>query len=187
MHTGMQERKTLLETSRFRVTYREWTGPEGEVHGRETIQHPGSVTILPCLDDGRVCLIRNYRVAVDETLVELPAGTLEPGEEPRVTALRELQEETGFQAGNMQLLARLRLAPGVLNEFSWVFLATELRTGAPDLQAGECIENLIVTWDEALKLIDSGQVTDAKTVAAILFYDRRRNASETVNTDPFTL
>ncbi len=127
--------------------------------------------MLPLLDDGRVVLIRNCRVAVDETLVELPAGTLDPGEEPLETARRELAEETGYRAGAMELLAVFYSSPGILDERMHLFLATGLARGEPDLQGGEQIEPLIVPWREAMEMVRSGAIRDAKTLAGLLYYD----------------
>jgi ADP-ribose pyrophosphatase len=165
----------LLATARFRVVRRGETGPDGRWRERATIQHPGAVTILPLVDRDHVCLIRNYRIAVRETLIELPAGTLEPGEDPQVAAVRELAEETGYRTGRIERLGRMLMSPGILNERMHVFLATELTPGPLDLQPDEEIERLVTPWDQAIEMIRSGTIEDAKTVAALLFYDRFRD------------
>jgi ADP-ribose pyrophosphatase len=159
---------------RFRVVRHRQTLADGTTVVRETVQHPGAVTILPILPDGRVCLIRNYRVAVNETLIELPAGTLEPGEDPAECAERELVEETGFRCGQIEKLAEFFMSPGILNERMHLFLATELTAGETELEAGEEIEPAIVTWDEAMKWVREGRIRDAKTLVGLLFYDRLR-------------
>ena len=94
-----QEPEVLLQAGRFRVVRMSRRLTDGTLHSREVVQHPGAVVILPLLADGRVCLIRNYRMTVGETLLELPAGTLDAGEDPAETARRELTEETGYRAG----------------------------------------------------------------------------------------
>ena len=165
--------QVLLNTERFQVVRHRHTLADGREFVRETIQHPGAAVILPLLDDGRVCLLRNYRVAVDETLIELPAGTLEEGELPIATAARELAEETGYAAARIEPLAEMLMSPGILNERMHVFLATGLTTGTAALEAGEEIETFVVAWDEALALVDDGRIKDAKTIAALLLYDRR--------------
>ena len=165
----------LLETSRFRVVRRRRRTAGGKVVTRETVQHPGAAAILPLFDDGRVCLVRNYRIAVKQTLIELPAGTLDPGESPATTAARELAEETGYTAARLEPLAELLMSPGILNERMHVFLATGLTSGNASPEPGEEIETLIVPWEEALAMIDDGRIQDAKTVAALLLYDRRRH------------
>lgn len=165
----------ILVTRRFRVVRQHRTMPDGQIITRETIQHPGAVVIVPLLNDGRVCLLRNYRLAVNATLIELPAGTLEPGERAAVTAKRELAEETGFNAARIEPLAEMLMSPGILNERMHVFLATDLTPGMPALETGEEIEALLVPWDEALAMIDDGRIQDAKTIGALLLYDRLRH------------
>lgn len=167
--------ETLLQTRRFRVERRTQTLQDGSLHMREVVIHPGAVTILPLLDDGRVCLIRNVRVAVGETLIELPAGTLEPNEDPAKTAHRELIEETGFRADRVEKLCEFFMSPGILNERMHVFLATGLTAGAAALEAGEQIEPVLVPLPDALRMIERGEIQDAKTIAALLYYDRFRN------------
>jgi ADP-ribose pyrophosphatase len=166
--------QVLLNTRRFQVVRHRYTLADGNEVVRETVQHPGAAVILPLLDDGRVCLVRNYRVAVDETLIELPAGTLEESEPPIATAARELAEETGYTAARIEPLAEMLMSPGILKERMHVFLATGLSAGTAALEAGEEIETFVVAWDDALAMIDDGRIKDAKTVAALLLYDRRR-------------
>ena len=174
----MDDSEILLETRRFRVLRRTQTLPDGRRHAREVIEHPGAVGIVPMVDRDHVCLIRNFRLAVGRWLIEIPAGTLEPGEPPLATASRELIEETGFRAGQVVPLCELLFSPGILHERMHLFLATDLTAGETRLEVGEQIERLIVPWEEALDMIQRGAIEDAKTVAALLFCDRwRRNAS----------
>ncbi|HEY2840199.1 MAG TPA: NUDIX hydrolase [Pirellulales bacterium] len=174
----MEESEILLETRRFRVLRRTHTLPDGRQHAREVIEHPGAVGIVPMVDDDHVCLIRNFRVAVGRWLIEVPAGTLEPGEPPLVTASRELIEETGFRAGQITPLCELLFSPGILHERMHLFLATQLTPGETRLEIGEQIERLITPWEEALSMIERGEIEDAKTVAALLFCDRWRRKTK---------
>lgn len=164
------ETKQLLETSRFRVEQVTRKLGDGSLHDREIVRHPGAVTILPMVDDQHICLIRNYRVSVDETLIEIPAGTLEPGEPPERTAHRELIEETGYEAGKLTYLHQFLLSPGILDECMHLYEATDLRVVGANREIGEEIENLVVPFGEAIEMIRDGQIKDAKTIAGILYY-----------------
>jgi ADP-ribose pyrophosphatase len=166
----MSNPKILFQAHRFRIEQVVQTTPDGVEHIREVVRHPGAVVILPLLDDGRICFERNYRVAVGETLIELPAGTLEPGEDPAETARRELVEETGYRAGHIEHLLTFCMSPGILDERMHLFLATELQPGPTALEAGEDIQTLLCTWDEALRMARRGEIRDAKTLVALMHY-----------------
>lgn len=168
----------LLTAQRFSVVRKHYQDRAGHDHHREVIEHPGAVTILPLVRDQEVCLIANHRVAVGQTLIELPAGTLEPGEDPLETAHRELAEETGYRAGQIELLCRLWMSPGILCERMHVYVARDLTPGNTELDRGEAIETQVVAWSEALAMIRDGQIEDAKTVAALLYYEQFRRSHE---------
>ena len=155
---------------------RNYQAADGARRVREFVRHPGAVTILPLVGEGNVCLIRNHRHSIKRTLIELPAGTLEAGEEPSVCAHRELAEETGYRARRMELLCEFYMSPGVLDERTWLFVADDLTAGEVAPDEGEEIENLIVTWDEALAMIRDGSIQDAKTIVGLLRYDDFRRA-----------
>lgn len=167
----MSEPEVLLVASRFKVV-REFQKTSGGSRPREIVRHPGAVVVLPLLDDGRVCLIRNYRISVNQTLIELPAGTLEPGEEPRQNAERELMEETGYRAAKFQKLHAFYLSPGILDERMHLFLATGLTEGETAREAGEEIDNLVVPWDEAIQMAVDGRIQDAKSIVGLMLVDR---------------
>ncbi len=163
---------TLLETRRFRVVRTQADDSDGKIPAREVIRHPGAVAILPILNDGRVCLIRNRRLSCDEELIEIPAGTLEPNEDPRVTAERELGEETGFRAARFTKIHEFLLSPGILDERMHLFLAEDLTAGPTELQPDEQIQPLWVAWDDAMQMAFDGRIHDAKTLVGLLYYDR---------------
>ncbi|MBP7745096.1 MAG: NUDIX hydrolase [Phycisphaerae bacterium] len=144
----------------------------GTPHHYDIIVHPGAAVILPVLDDGRLVLIRNYRVAVGEELIELPAGTLEPGEAPATCVVRELAEETGYRAGQVTPLVSFYSSPGILTERMHTFVATQLTPGPMELDAGEEIEVTTLTLAEALSAVRAGRITDGKTILALLYYER---------------
>ena len=165
----MAEPQPLLRTPRFTVWKETVHKPDGKELTREVIRHPGAVVILPILDDGRICLIRNYRQSARKYLVELPAGTLEPPEPPIDTARRELIEETGYRCEKLELLlAPFYVSPGILDERMYLYKATGLVPGEQALEEGEQIENLQVSFDEALAMLRRGEIQDAKTIIGLL-------------------
>jgi ADP-ribose pyrophosphatase len=160
----------LLETPRFRVVRQTQTLADGTLHKRETVVHPGAVVILPLVDAEHVVLIRNYRIAVDEELIELPAGTIDPGEDPLETARRELIEETGYRADDFRRLREFWVSPGILSERMHLFLATGLQPGAAKPEKGEQIRPFIASRREALALIDEEKIRDAKTLVGLMLW-----------------
>ena len=166
--------ETLLETTRFKVVNETLTLPDGRSASCQYVVHPGSVAILPLVDEDHLCLIRSRRLTVGQTLVEVPAGTREPGESPLETARRELEEETGYRAAQWQELAQFYMSPGILSERMHLFVASELTPGEPRREANEEIENLVLSWPEALAMLDRGEIVDGKTIIALLKYDRER-------------
>jgi ADP-ribose pyrophosphatase len=166
------DERTLLKARRFSVVEKTVTRADGQVASVQYVKHLGSVAILPVLDDGGVCLIRSRRLTVDETLIEVPAGTREPDESPLETARRELAEETGYRAASFEELLAYFPSPGVLSERMWIFVAKGLSAGPPAREVNEEIENLVVSWDEALAMLDSREIHDGKTIVALLAYQR---------------
>lgn len=165
----MLNERIILETSRFRVAEIQQQLPSGESRQREVVRHPGSVVIIPFLQENQVCLIKNKRISVNRELIELPAGTLEPNESALDCAGRELAEETGFRAQRIRPLLNLLPAPGILDEQMQLFVAHDLVAGDPAREPGEEIENLIVTWDDAVHLVKEQKIVDAKTIVGILY------------------
>ena len=173
----MDTPEILFRAKRFNIERVEQVMPDGSRHVREIVRHPGAVVLLPLLDDRRICFVRNYRVAVGQTLIELPAGTLEPHESPAETAVRELAEETGYRAGRLEHVLTFYMSPGILDERTHFFLAEQLQVGPASLDAGEDIQPLICTWDEALAMVGRGEIRDAKTLAALLYYHTFRTTA----------
>ena len=137
---------------------------------REVVVHPGAVTILPLLDDGRIVLIRNQRLTIGQELLELPAGTLEPGEPPRDCALRELEEETGYRADTISPLCEFYTTPGICTERMWVFVARDLTHTQQNLQGAEQIRVCVLTIDEVRRMLRAGEIEDGMTIAALGTY-----------------
>ena len=143
----------------------------GETAEREVVVHRGAVALVPLLADGRVCLIRNRRYTVGQVLIELPAGTIDPGESPERTAARELEEETGYRAGRIERIADWYVSPGVMTERMYLFLCRDLSAGQLDHQLDETLEPLLVSWSEAQSMARSGQIEDAKTLLGLFLAD----------------
>jgi ADP-ribose pyrophosphatase len=140
---------------------------------REVVEHPGAVVIVPIDAEGRILWEKQYRHAAARVLLELPAGTLEPSEEPEATARRELAEETGFAAATWQRLGGFYSAPGFCEEYLHAFVATDLTPEEAEGDEDEDIEVEALTLEESLARIDAGDVEDAKSLAALFLYLRK--------------
>jgi ADP-ribose pyrophosphatase len=144
--------------------------PDGSEGGREYIRHPGAVAVVPLFDDGSVLLERQFRYPHHRVFIEVPAGKLEPNEPHLATAKRELLEETGYTAEVWKHLTVIHTAIAYTNEAIDLFVARKLRKdGAAQLDVGEFVETLVVPFDEAIAMVRDGRITDAKTVAALLW------------------
>ncbi len=150
--------------------------PDGTTIRRDMILHPGAVVVLPLVDDGHVCLLRNHRFIVNETLWELPAGTLEPGEAPDRAAVRELLEETGYTAGRWRKLTECYASPGCLSELMHLYVARDLTPGPSRPEKDETLEPHVVSWEQALAWALDGTIRDVKTIACLLLWERLRHA-----------
>lgn len=149
--------------------------PDGRIAQREIADHPGAAVVVPLTDAGEVLMVRQYRHAVRETLLEVVAGTLEPGEEPLACARRELLEEVGAAAAQWEPLAVLYPSPGVMSEVMHLFLARGLTEGAPRGTEEEELATERLTLEEALARVRRGEIRDAKSVAGLLLVaDRTR-------------
>ncbi|MBA4062416.1 MAG: NUDIX hydrolase [Isosphaera sp.] len=157
---------------KIRVAVDTTTAADGTVVRRDVILHPGAVVILPVLDAGRVVLLRNHRWVVGETLWELPAGTVEPGEALQACAERELAEETGYAAARWRSLGYLYASPGVLDEKLHLFVAEDLTPGPARPEPDEDLHPVVLGFDEAVRMCLAGEVKDAKTVTALLLWER---------------
>ncbi|MEM3285618.1 MAG: NUDIX hydrolase [Fervidicoccaceae archaeon] len=154
---------------RIKVLAGDAESPDGSTSYREIVIHPGAVVLLP-ISGEKILLIKQYRHAVKEWIIELPAGTLEEGETPEEAAERELLEETGYRAKKLRRLISFYSSPGISNEILHVFLAEDLDEDSPRREKGEIIENFWATMNEALSLIEKNKIKDAKTIASILYY-----------------
>lgn len=175
MRSRLIERQVIYSGKKCRLELHRLENEEtGRKQSREVVVHPGAVIILPLTDDGKVILIRNRRYAVDEVLLELPAGTLEGSEPPMNCAGRELLEETGYLAGKLEPLAAFYTSPGILSEKMHAFVATKLEKSIQALEEGEDIEVVPTPLGEALRMAAAGEIHDGKTIAVLLMYAARK-------------
>ncbi|MHC4615057.1 MAG: NUDIX hydrolase, partial [Planctomycetota bacterium] len=154
----------------LRVDVLSWTDTDGRAVEREVVHHPGAVLVVPRLEDERLVLVRNERVAVDAHLLELPAGKLEPGEAPQAAASRELEEETGYRPGRIRALGEFYTSPGFCDELMRVFVADQLEPVGQKLEPGENIEVQVIARSEVMAMIGDGRIRDGKTIAALLMW-----------------
>jgi ADP-ribose diphosphatase len=150
--------------------------PDGTLATREYIVHPGAVLIIPVLPDGRLVIVRQFRYPLDRILIEFPAGKLDPGEAPLATAQRELREEAGYAAASWQRLGRVHSVVAYSTEEIELLVAKDLTHVGAQLDAGEFLEVGTMSVEEMLAAVDHDEITDAKTVAALLLYVRCRRA-----------
>lgn len=166
-------RRTLHRGRKFDFESLTVRRPSGEELEREIVRHPGAVVVVPVLGDGRIVLIRNYRISVEQRLWECCAGTLEPPEDPAVCAGRELIEETGYRAGRVEPLGWFYTTPRLTDERMHAFIAQDLVEVGQSLEDDESIEVASVPAAEALAMIDRGDLRDGKSIVAILLAERR--------------
>ncbi len=162
--------EVVYEGPVFGVRRDEVLEPGGLRATREVVTHPGSVVVLPVLDDGRVVLIRQYRHATRQYLWELVAGRMDPGETPKRAAARELLEETGYRAKRFSVFLDVFPTPGFVEERMFILLAEGLTAGKAQPEEDEKIEARTYSMKELKQMIHRGKLRDAKSVAGILYY-----------------
>lgn len=148
--------------------------PSGREATREFIVHPGAVMVVPILDDGRLVLERQWRNPRKQVMLEFPAGKLDPGESPFVSAMRELQEETGYRASEWALAGRMHTAIAYSTEAIEIWFARGLTLGERNLEAGEFLDVIVVAPEDLDARIVAGEVTDAKTLVGLMWLQNWR-------------
>jgi 8-oxo-dGTP pyrophosphatase MutT (NUDIX family) len=164
------ERDTVFDGRLFRVEVQRWPDPDRR---REVVRHPGAAGIVALTGSNDVVLVRQFREALGEHVVEIPAGILDvDGEAPQATAVRELLEETGYRASDLELLSSIHTSPGFTDERIELFMGHAERQGGPE----PGVEVVTMSLAEAVSLVIDGRLSDAKTVAALLLAALRRGS-----------
>ncbi|WP_416197932.1 MAG: ADP-ribose pyrophosphatase [Sporanaerobacter sp.] len=138
--------------------------PDKKYSKREIVEHPGAVAIVALTNQNEIVLVKQYRKAVERELLEIPAGKLEIGEEPKETAIRELKEETGYTSSKIEYLLEFYTSPGFSNEKIYLFLANGLIAGQAEPEKDEYIELVKVKLEDLIDMIDKGEIIDSKTI-----------------------
>lgn len=164
--------ETVYHGKLFNIDVTELVMPNGATARREGLIHPGAVAMVPVTASGTLLLVTQYRHSAGKRLLELPAGTLEPGEEPRSAVARELQEEVGQFPERIEALGGFYVAPGYTSEYIHLFVCSELRESRLEGDEDEDIEIEELTLEAALGAVDGGVICDAKSVIGILRWAR---------------
>jgi ADP-ribose pyrophosphatase len=148
--------------------------PDGKLAVRDVVRHPGGAAIVALDGEGYVYLVRQYRTPFDGVTLEIPAGKLEPGEDPQVCAERELAEEVGFTAGRVRMAMALYSTPGFCDEVIHIFLAEGLKEAEAKPDDDEFLNVVMLPLDAAVEMVRTGELRDAKSVAGVLYADMER-------------
>ncbi len=166
-------REIVYVGRKIQVAREHRTSATGQAYFVDVILHPGAVAILPLVSATEICLLRNERPVLGQTLWEIPAGTLEPGEPIEHAAVRELEEETGYRAGRFEKLTAFYPSPGCINEKTHLFVAHDLTPGAMRPEIDENLHPETVSLAQALAWMRDGTIQDAKTIIALLWWTTR--------------
>jgi ADP-ribose pyrophosphatase len=161
-------RKTIFEGRIFDVQILQTQLPNGKETQYDIVSHPGAVALVPVDKDGNIWFVSQYRAAAGKSLIELPAGLLEPGEDPEVTARREIREEIGQATNNLEKLGGIFLTPGYSTEYIHIYLASDLSPERLDHDDDEFIDIIAVPIEQAYQMARNGEIVDGKTIAALL-------------------
>jgi len=167
MNAKINERRIIHSGRVFNLIKENVTLDNGVTTDMEYVVHPGATAIIPMIDESRVLLLKQYRHALKEYIWEIPAGTLDPEESVINCARRELVEETGYSSDCWQKLGEITPVPGYSNERIHLFLATDLQPAEQDLDQDEIINVHEVEFSEALAMVKTGEIQDAKSIAGL--------------------
>lgn len=176
MELKLLDRKLLYSGKVFDLIVDQVEYPSGKRGVREIARHPGGAVTVPIFEDGQVLLVKQLRYPIGKHIYELPAGKVGPGEDPRIAAARELEEETGYIAGSLERLVSIYTTPGFCDEELHIFLATHLHESPSGHKREEgefsmTIERRLLS--DALSMVEAGEIKDSKTIVGLLWMDRR--------------
>ena len=182
LHERIRSEELVWEGAIFDVSKLEVELPNGRLARRDIVRHPGAAAVVALTENGKIALVRQYRTALDRVTVEIPAGKLDPGEDPLDCARRELTEETGFSAGRIAYLTTIATSAGFADELIHIYLATQLSFEGADPDDDEFINVDLVPLSELIDAVLDGKIEDAKTVVGALACDAmaRRLAADDV-------
>ncbi|MBD7914500.1 NUDIX hydrolase [Clostridium sp. Sa3CUN1] len=143
--------------------------PNGKNTSRDIIKHPGATAIIPFIDEENIILVEQFRLALNKNLLEIPAGKLDKGEEPIKCAKRELQEETGYIANNLEYLGCMATAPGFCDEIIYLYKASNLTIGNKNEDDDEFTNVKIVNINKVKEMIKNGEIIDGKTISIFTY------------------
>ncbi len=168
MEPAILSRKTLMVLRPFDVERVRFRLPDGRERDYDLVQHVDAVTILPVDEQGQVHLVRQYRIGAEQEMLELPAGVMDPGEEPEVAARRELREEIGKDCGELLRLGGFFMAAGYSTEYMHVFLALNLKDAPLEQDDDEFLTTVVAPLSEVMKMAQDGRLADGKSLSTLL-------------------
>lgn len=163
------EEKLIYKGSFLKVTNQKVELPDGKIGSRDIVRHPGGVAVVAFLDEETILLVEQYRKPLELVTLEIPAGKLEIGEDPAPCGLRELEEETGYKAGNYEFLGKIATTPGFCDEYIYLYKASELFNGTISRDEDEFINVREYKLSEVKEKIRNGEIIDAKTIAVLSY------------------
>ncbi|MCT4687459.1 NUDIX hydrolase [Vallitalea sp.] len=169
------DRKEVFNGKRVRLVIDKLKMPNDKEVNWELITHPGAAAVIPIDNDGNIIMVRQYRNAADDYVLEIPAGGVEEGEDPSLCAKRELEEETGYKSDNIQYLLKFYSSIGITDEMITIYVATDLQESQQNLDDDEYVTIEKYKLDELVDMIYSGQITDGKTISGLLAYKCKLN------------
>ncbi len=164
--------KKVYDGKIFDIVRDEITLPNGHTTTRDSLIHNGASAMLPIDKDGNIIFVRQYRHSVKEFVLEIPAGKLELGEDPKECAIRELEEEIGYKSNDFSFMFKTYIAVGYSSEVIYIYLAKDLVKSKQNLDEDEFLDIEKYSLEEALEMIKDGRIVDSKTIAGILFYSQ---------------